>query len=103
MTRFILYIITRMPKLKKSDAVTVEDAAWYQRHAQDTGSPEYQINLLTQRITSLQEHLKANHKDYDAKRTILKLVAQRRTLMKFLKTSNIERYLLVSKKTGLKA
>ena len=93
-----------MPKVKKSDAViTTEDAAWYQRHAQDTGSPEYQINLLTQRITSLKEHLKANHKDYDAKRTILKLVAQRRTLMKFLKASNIERYLLVSKKTGLKA
>jgi len=82
--------------------VTDGNVTWYQRHDTDTGSPEFQINLLSERITSLQEHLKGNHKDYDAKRTILRLVEQRRSHLKYLKLNNMERYLVVNKKTGLK-
>lgn len=92
------------PKAKKAPATEVDatSAAWYQRHEHDTWSPEYQINLLTTKITTLQEHLKTNHKDYDAKRSLLKMVAGRRTFLRYLKTNSLDRYLMVSKKTGLK-
>jgi small subunit ribosomal protein S15 len=95
----------KKPAAKVAKTPTTEsstDAAWYQRHATDTGSPEFQINLLTTRITALQGHLQANHKDYDAKRTILRLVAERRSHLKFLKANDMEKYLIVNKKTGLK-
>lgn len=89
---------------KKVPAAEVDTnaVAWYQRHEQDTWSPEYQINLLTTKITILQEHLKTNHKDYDAKRSLLKMVAGRRTFLRYLKSNSLDRYLMVSKKTGLK-
>lgn len=86
----------------KATTTAGDNTQWFQRHDQDTGSPEYQINLLTTKITTLQEHLKINHKDFDAKRSLLKMVAQRRTFLRYLKDSDLERYLLVSKKTGLK-
>ncbi len=91
-------------KTKKAPANEVETttSAWYQRHEDDTWSPEYQINLLTTKITVLQEHLKVNHKDYDAKRSLLKMVASRRTFLRYLKTNSLDRYLMVSKKTWLK-
>jgi small subunit ribosomal protein S15 len=85
-----------------TQSVAGDSAQWFQRHDQDTGSPEYQINLLTTKITTLQEHLKINHKDFDAKRSLLKMVAQRRTFLRYLKTKDLDRYLMVSKKTGLK-
>ena len=94
---------------KKTKVVKVKNVesdssilAWYQRHELDTGSPEYQINLLTTKITTLQEHLKVNHKDYDAKRSLLKMVAGRRTFLRYLKTTSLDRYIMVSKKTWLK-
>lgn len=79
-----------------------DQAVWFKRHDLDTGSPEYQINLMTTKITALQAHLKANHKDFDAKRSLLRLVAKRRTFLRYLKDNNLETYLNVSKKTGLK-
>ena len=82
--------------------VAGDEQVWFQRHEFDTGSPEYQINLMTTKITMLQEHLKANHKDFDAKRSLLRLVAKRRTFLRYLKDSQLETYLIVSKKTGLK-
>jgi len=94
-----------MAKAKKADANPVqvtESDVWYQRHATDTGSSEYQINALSTRITSLQSHLQTNHKDFDAKRTLLRMVAERRSHLKYLKANDMERYLLVNKKTGLK-
>ena len=81
---------------------TADEQVWFQRHELDTGSPEYQINLMTTKITMLQEHLKANHKDFDAKRSLLRLVAKRRTFLRYLKETLLETYLIVSKKTGLK-
>jgi len=92
---------TKKPVAKKTQA-TGDQAVWYQRHELDTGSPEYQINLMTTKITDLQEHLKTNHKDFDAKRSLLRLVAKRRTFLRYLKNNNLETYLTVSKKTGLK-
>ena len=86
----------------KTKKELVESTNWFQRHDQDTWSPEYQINLLTTKITTLQEHLKVNHKDFDAKRSLLKMVAARRTFLRYLKTNALDRYLMVSKKTGLK-
>ncbi len=86
---------------KKTDEVTLE-LPRYQRHDKDTGSAEYQVFQLSQKIASLQWHLQANHKDYDAKRTLLRQVAERRSHLRFLKANDMDKYVIVSKKTGLK-
>jgi len=74
-----------------------------QRHAQDNWSPEVQIGLLSQEIKVLQDHVNTNIHDVDAKRSLLRKVAKRRMLMKFLKNIDLERYNLVAKQLGLKA
>ena len=87
---------------KKTKVVDFDQAA-LQRHDNDSGSPEFQIGLLTQEITLLQDHLALHSKDVDAKRSLLKKVARRKTFLKYLKENNLERYNLVVKKLGLKA
>lgn len=87
---------------KKTTKAADQKQQWYQRHEGDTGSPEYQVYTMTQQILHLQGHLKANHKDYDAKRSLLKLVARRRQHMKYLKNNNLERYNVVAQKLWLK-
>lgn len=62
------------------------------RTPEDTGSPEVQIALLTERITELTEHLKINKKDHHSRRGLLKMVGQRRGLLEYLKKTNIEGY-----------
>ncbi len=74
----------------------------YQIHEKDTGSPEVQIALLTERITHLTEHLKTHKKDYHSRRGLLKMVGQRRGLLKYLKKSDVERYQVILKKLGLR-
>ena len=64
----------------------------YARHEGDTGSPEVQIALLTERINHLNEHLKLNKKDHHSRRGLLKMVGQRRGLLNYLKEKDIERY-----------
>ncbi|NLD52572.1 MAG: 30S ribosomal protein S15 [Clostridiales bacterium] len=64
----------------------------YARHEGDTGSPEVQIALLTERINHLNEHLKLNKKDHHSRRGLLLMVGQRRGLLDYLKRTNIERY-----------
>jgi len=64
----------------------------YKQHESDTGSPEVQIALLTQRIAHLTEHLKANHKDHHSRRGLLKMVGQRRSLLDYLKRKSPTRY-----------
>ena len=64
----------------------------YARHEGDTGSPEVQIALLTERINHLNEHLKINKKDNHSRRGLLKMVGQRRGLLNYLKDKDIERY-----------
>ena len=61
-------------------------------HEKDTGSPEVQIALLSQRITYLTEHFQTHKKDHHSRRGLLKLVSQRRRLLDYLKRKNLERY-----------
>ena len=58
----------------------------------DTGSPEVQVAILTYRINELNEHLKANPKDFHSRRGLLKMVGQRRNMLAYLKSKDIERY-----------
>jgi len=64
----------------------------YRQHQTDTGSPEVQIALLSQRITYLSDHFKVHEKDHHSRRGLLKLVGQRRRLLDYLKRSDVERY-----------
>ena len=64
----------------------------YRQHETDTGSPEVQIALLSQRIEYLTEHFKTHKKDHHSRRGLLKLVGQRRRLLDYLKKSSVERY-----------
>ena len=66
--------------------------AKYARHEGDTGSPEVQVALLTERINHLNEHLKINKKDHHSRRGLLLMVGQRRGLLEYLKRTDIERY-----------
>ncbi|OQB25310.1 MAG: 30S ribosomal protein S15 [Firmicutes bacterium ADurb.Bin182] len=76
-----------MEKEKKQEIIEK-----YKLHEGDTGSPEVQIALLTERINHLNEHLKANKKDHHSRRGLLKMVGQRRGLLNYLKDKDIERY-----------
>ncbi len=71
-------------------------------HPADTGSPEVQIALLSERITYLTEHFKSHKKDHHSRRGLLKLVGQRRQLLNYLKRKNIERYNTVIERLGLR-
>ena len=71
-------------------------------HPTDTGSPEVQIALLSERITYLTEHFKSHKKDHHSRRGLLKLVGQRRQLLNYLKRKNIERYNTVIERLGLR-
>lgn len=74
----------------------------YARSAGDTGSPEVQIAVLTERIKELTEHMKANPKDHHSNRGLLKLVGQRRALLAYLKDKDIERYRILIERLGLR-
>lgn len=73
-----------------------------QRHTTDTGSPEVQISILSQRINELANHLKENKKDNHSRRGLIQMVADRRTHLKYLETSNKKRYTAIVTKLGLK-
>ncbi len=64
----------------------------YRTHESDTGSPEVQVAIITARIAELQDHFKTHVKDHHSRRGLLKLVGQRRRLLDYLKTIDIERY-----------
>lgn len=74
----------------------------YRQHGNDTGSPEVQIALLTERITELTEHLKTHKKDHASRRGLLMLVSQRSRLLKYLTRLDRERYLKVIAALGLR-
>ena len=74
----------------------------YKREEKDTGSPEVQIALLTERITHLTEHFKVHKKDHHSRRGLLMMVGQRRGLLNYLKEQDIERYRAIVKKLGLR-
>lgn len=74
----------------------------FKSHDKDTGSPEVQVALLTERIKNLTEHLKSHKKDHHSRVGLLKMVGQRRRLLNYLSKKNIERYRNVVKKLGLR-
>lgn len=86
-----------MDKAKKTEII-----AAYKLHDLDTGSPEVQIAILTERINHLNEHLKINKKDHHSRRGLLIMVGQRRGLLNYLKSKDIERYRAILEKLNLR-
>ncbi|MBE5833081.1 MAG: 30S ribosomal protein S15 [Butyrivibrio sp.] len=74
----------------------------FARTAGDTGSPEVQVAVLTERIKELNEHLQTNPKDHHSRRGLLKMVGQRRALLAYLKEKDIERYRKLIADLGLR-
>jgi len=74
----------------------------YKRKEGDTGSPEVQVALLTERITYLTEHFKVHKKDFHSKTGLLKLVGQRRKLLNYLKNKDVQRYRELIERLGLR-
>jgi small subunit ribosomal protein S15 len=82
---------------KKTDVVVTN-----RRHEKDTGSPEVQVALLSERITYLTEHFKTHKKDHHSRRGLLKMVGQRRRLLDYLKTRDLDRYKALIEKLGIR-
>ena len=74
----------------------------FKKHEVDTGSPEMQIGILTERINVLTEHLKTHSKDHHSRRVLLKMVGHRRRLLNYLQKQDVERYRTVIKDLGLR-
>jgi len=74
----------------------------FKQHETDTGSPEVQVAILSDRIKTLTEHFKTHKKDHDSRRGLLKLVGQRRKLLEYLKTSDVKRYRKIIKDLGIR-
>jgi small subunit ribosomal protein S15 len=74
----------------------------HRRHEKDTGSPEVQAALLTERIRHLTEHLKAHKKDHASRRGLLMMVGKRSKLLKYLRSSSTERYSNLVQKLGIR-
>jgi len=74
----------------------------HRMHEKDTGSPEVQIAILTEKINYLTEHLKQHKKDHHSRRGLLKMVGQRRGLLNYLKNTDVDRYRAIVEKLGLR-
>ncbi|MEC9465433.1 MAG: 30S ribosomal protein S15 [Myxococcota bacterium] len=74
----------------------------FKTHDGDTGSPEVQVALLTERINGLTEHFKEHHKDHHSRRGLLLLVSKRKRLLSYLKRNDVERYRVLIKELGLR-
>lgn len=85
--------------LKEQKQMIIEQ---YKIHEGDTGSPEVQIAILTERINHLNEHLKVYKKDHHSRRGLLKMVGQRRGLLNYLMKKDIERYRAIIEKLNLR-
>ena len=83
---------------EKKQEIIAENA----RDQGDTGSPEVQVAILTQRIRNLTEHFKDHHKDNHSRRGLLMMVNKRRTLLAYLKKKDVERYNALIQKLGLR-
>ena len=86
-----------MTKEKKQEIINT-----YKREENDTGSPEVQIALLTERISELTEHLKVHKKDNHSRRGLLKMIGKRRNLLSYLSKKDINRYRDIVKKLNLR-
>jgi small subunit ribosomal protein S15 len=88
-----------MPLIKEKKQAVIEAN---KMHESDTGSPEVQIALLTERINSLTDHFKAHVKDHHSRRGLLKMVGKRRRLLNYLRKKSAERYMKIIDKLGLR-
>ena len=86
-----------MTKERKQEIINT-----YKRDENDTGSPEVQIAILTERITELTEHLKVHKKDNHSRRGLLKMVGKRRSLLKYLAKKDVNRYREISEKLSIR-
>lgn len=86
-----------MTKERKAEIMTT-----YATREADTGSPEVQIALLTERINELTAHLKVHKKDNHSRLGLLKMVGQRKSLLKYLESKDVERYRAIVSKLGLR-
>lgn len=84
-------------KERKTDVIST-----YKIHGSDTGSPEVQVALLSERINYLTEHFKVHTKDHHSRRGLLKLVSQRRRLLDYLKGKDSERYAELIRRLGIR-
>jgi small subunit ribosomal protein S15 len=84
----------------KDRKTTIIDS--YRTHDSDTGSPEVQVALLSERINYLTEHFKAHAKDHHSRRGLLKLVGQRRRLLDYLKGKDTDRYAELIRRLGIR-
>jgi len=87
-----------MLTVKKKEVVIAK----HQRHDSDTGSPEVQVAILSQKINELAAHLKENKKDHHSRRGLLKMVSDRRAHLKYLKKKSESKYETLVKKLGIK-
>ncbi len=85
-----------------STSKTAATIGEYRLHETDTGSPEVQIALLTERINHLTEHLKTHKKDHHSRRGLLMLVGRRRRLLDYVKANDVERYRALIARLGLR-
>jgi small subunit ribosomal protein S15 len=83
--------------VRKAETITK-----FRFHETDTGSPEVQVALLSERINHLTEHLKGNHKDHHSRRGLLKMVGKRRSLLDYLKRKDLDRYAKLIDTLGLR-
>lgn len=88
-----------MAQLKEKKAEIIEK---YKLHDTDSGSPEVQIALLTERINHLTDHLRTHKKDHHSRRGLLMMVGQRRRLLNYLTASDIKRYRSIIERLGLR-
>ena len=86
-----------IPKEKKQEVISE-----YRTHESDTGSPDVQVAVLTERIRELTEHLKAHSKDFHSRRGLLKMVGSRRKLLRYLKEKDFNRYKSLIERLGLR-
>ncbi|MBQ7264332.1 MAG: 30S ribosomal protein S15 [Synergistaceae bacterium] len=87
-----------MIQKEKKQSVIAE----YRTHDHDTGSPEVQVAVLTERIRELTEHLKIHKKDFHSRRGLLKMVGRRRTLLRYLREKDFNRYRTLIERLGLR-
>ena len=86
-----------MQKERRQEIITK-----YRVHGTDTGSPEVQVAILTERINELTEHFKQHQKDHHSRRGLFKIVSRRRRLLDYLKDKDYERYQALIQKLGLR-
>jgi small subunit ribosomal protein S15 len=90
---------SRLPLTKDRKTEIIES---YRTHGTDTGSPEVQVAILSDRITYLTDHFKTHAKDHHSRRGLLKLVGQRRRLLDYLRSNDTDRYAELIKRLGIR-